>query len=191
MVKRAMLSVHKVNLSNISGDGEFPCPKCGSAISPDDETEDTYTIVDTVVDYNDSLESLVIKCKKCKIKINLEGFDSLTEEDNKTLISDNLPQSKPGYRTYHSIAFSGNDIGQLTVEYAQKEDVKVFKRVRKLRKGKPFKAIIAIEYQKKDSSKEEFEQISKAVKKKFKGLRNGDVYITTIQDGKKNFQGRY
>ena len=85
MVKRAMLSVHKVNLSKISGDGEFPCPKCGSAISPDDETEDTYTIVDTVVDYNDSLESLVIKCKKCKTKINLEGFDSLTEEDNKKM----------------------------------------------------------------------------------------------------------
>jgi len=115
----------------------------------------------------------------------------MTEEENKTLISDNLPQSKPDYRTYHTIAFDGNNIGQLTIEYAQKEDLKAFKRVRKLRKGQAFKAIIAIEHHTKDYSKEEFEEISKSVKKKFKGLRNGDVYITAIQDGKKNFLGRY
>jgi hypothetical protein len=62
-----------VNIAAIEGDGSFPCPKCGMSISPDDETEDNYQILDTKV-VNDELAELVISCGKCKSTIRLTGF---------------------------------------------------------------------------------------------------------------------
>jgi len=35
---------YAIDLTKIQGSGEFRCPKCGIKISPDDETEDVYTI---------------------------------------------------------------------------------------------------------------------------------------------------
>ena len=65
----------KVDLTKIDGDGAFPCPKCNSVISPDDETEEVYTIKETKVK-NDELSELVLVCKKCRSKIKLTGFVS-------------------------------------------------------------------------------------------------------------------
>ena len=62
-----------VNLASIDGDGSFPCPKCGMVISPEDETEDNYQILDTKV-VNDELTELVIACGKCGCSIKLSGF---------------------------------------------------------------------------------------------------------------------
>jgi predicted RNA-binding Zn-ribbon protein involved in translation (DUF1610 family) len=62
-----------VDLTEIDGDGAFPCPKCGAVISPDDETEEVYKIVDTKV-VNDELVGLVIMCKACKTEIKVTGF---------------------------------------------------------------------------------------------------------------------
>jgi predicted RNA-binding Zn-ribbon protein involved in translation (DUF1610 family) len=70
-VKKSM--VYTVDLTKIEGDGAFPCPKCGSIISPDDESEENYQIVNTKVK-NDELAELVVKCKKCGITIKLVGF---------------------------------------------------------------------------------------------------------------------
>jgi predicted RNA-binding Zn-ribbon protein involved in translation (DUF1610 family) len=70
-VKKSM--VYTVDLTKIDGDGAFPCPKCGSIISPDDESEDNYQIVNTKVK-NDELAELVVRCKKCGITIKLVGF---------------------------------------------------------------------------------------------------------------------
>jgi predicted RNA-binding Zn-ribbon protein involved in translation (DUF1610 family) len=70
-VKKSM--VYTVDLTKIEGDGAFPCPKCGSIISPDDESEENYQIVNTKV-RNDELAELVVKCKKCGITIKLVGF---------------------------------------------------------------------------------------------------------------------
>ena len=39
----------KVDLSNIQGNGDFQCPKCSTTISPDDETDDLYYILETKV----------------------------------------------------------------------------------------------------------------------------------------------
>lgn len=64
---------YTVDLMNIDGDGAFPCPKCGTIISPDDETDEIYQIVETKVK-GDSLEELVLMCKKCGSKIRLVGF---------------------------------------------------------------------------------------------------------------------
>jgi len=64
-----------IDLAKIEGKGDFPCPCCGVNISPEDETESIYVIVETKV-RGDSLEELVILCNKCGSKIRLVGFVS-------------------------------------------------------------------------------------------------------------------
>jgi RNase P subunit RPR2 len=68
--------VFKVDITQVEGEGEFPCPKCGVIISPDDETETVYKILDTRVK-GQSLEELVLLCNKCGSKIRLVGFPAL------------------------------------------------------------------------------------------------------------------
>lgn len=67
-----------IDLTKIDGDGAFPCPKCGTMISPDDETDDTYQILDTKVK-DDQLIELVLACKKCRSTIRLTGWPSRPE----------------------------------------------------------------------------------------------------------------
>jgi len=64
-----------IDLAKIEGKGDFPCPNCRVNISPEDETENIYTIVETKVK-GDLLEELVILCNKCGSKIRLVGFVS-------------------------------------------------------------------------------------------------------------------
>ena len=66
--------VYQVNLTELQGEGDFPCPGCGVVISPEDETEDIYIILDTKVS-GDDLEELVIQCNHCKSTIRLVGFN--------------------------------------------------------------------------------------------------------------------
>jgi DNA-directed RNA polymerase subunit RPC12/RpoP len=75
-MRQSQRAIFKVDITQIEGDGDFPCPKCGVVISPDDETETVYRIIDTKVK-NESLEELVILCNKCGSKIRLVGFLSL------------------------------------------------------------------------------------------------------------------
>jgi DNA polymerase I-like protein with 3'-5' exonuclease and polymerase domains len=49
---------YKYKIDSATVDGAFPCPKCGTLISPDDETEETYKIVETKVK-NDELAELI------------------------------------------------------------------------------------------------------------------------------------
>jgi predicted RNA-binding Zn-ribbon protein involved in translation (DUF1610 family) len=74
-VKRNM---YTIDLTKIDGDGAFPCPKCGTMISPDDESDETYQIVETKVK-GDELEELILTCNKCKTTIKLTGFMSQQE----------------------------------------------------------------------------------------------------------------
>jgi predicted RNA-binding Zn-ribbon protein involved in translation (DUF1610 family) len=71
-------SIHTIDLTKIDGDGAFPCPRCGTMISPDDESEETYHIVETKVK-GDELAELVLMCNKCKTMIKLTGFMSQPE----------------------------------------------------------------------------------------------------------------
>lgn len=64
---------HSIDLTKIDGDGAFPCPRCAVVISPEDETEEVYKIVDTKVDNNELVE-LTIMCNNCKTKMKLTGF---------------------------------------------------------------------------------------------------------------------
>jgi predicted RNA-binding Zn-ribbon protein involved in translation (DUF1610 family) len=68
--------VTELDLTKIDGDGDFPCPNCGVIISPEDESEDVYTIVEETV-RNDALEEMVIQCNKCGSRIRLTGFSVL------------------------------------------------------------------------------------------------------------------
>ncbi len=64
---------HTINLASAASDGSFQCPQCGMSISPDDENEENYQIMDTKV-VNDELSELVIACGKCGCTIKLTGF---------------------------------------------------------------------------------------------------------------------
>ena len=65
--------IFTIDLAKIEGKGDFPCPNCGGNISPDDQTENAYSIVDTKVN-SESLEELTIQCNKCGSKIRLTVF---------------------------------------------------------------------------------------------------------------------
>jgi predicted RNA-binding Zn-ribbon protein involved in translation (DUF1610 family) len=69
-------SEYNINLVTMDGDGSFSCPKCGMTISPEDETEKSYKIIDTKV-INQELAELVIACGKCRSTIKLTGFQGL------------------------------------------------------------------------------------------------------------------
>lgn len=78
--------VYRIDLTKIEGDGDFPCPSCGVVISPEDESEEVYVILETKLK-NEALHELVIQCNRCKSKIHLTGFlsssanESITEKD--------------------------------------------------------------------------------------------------------------
>ncbi len=72
-MKQENQQMFTVDLSTIEGDGDFPCPRCGVTISPEDESENTYTIIDTKVN-GENLQELTIQCNKCGSKIRLIGF---------------------------------------------------------------------------------------------------------------------
>ena len=69
---------YTIDLTKIDGDGSFPCPKCGTVVSPEDETEEVYKIVDTKI-INDALVELVIMCSACGSNIKLTGFQQAIE----------------------------------------------------------------------------------------------------------------
>jgi predicted RNA-binding Zn-ribbon protein involved in translation (DUF1610 family) len=81
MMKKSMSKksvAYTLDLTTIDGDGSFPCPKCGTVISPEDETEQVYKIVDTKI-INDELVELVIICGECRSNIKLTGFQQTIE----------------------------------------------------------------------------------------------------------------
>jgi len=81
MMKKAATKktmTYTIDLTKIDGDGAFPCPKCGTVISPDDDTEEIYQILETKVK-NDELAELILMCNKCGSAIKLVGFLSQPE----------------------------------------------------------------------------------------------------------------
>jgi len=78
------LLVYTVDLLKLEGKGDFPCPYCGVSISPEDETEDVYSILETRV-RNNVLEDVLILCNSCSNKFLLTGFSVLEVEKSKPL----------------------------------------------------------------------------------------------------------
>ena len=69
-----------IDLSKTKGSGDFRCPHCGIKISPDDKSEDVYTILEPVMK-EDKLEKIVLQCNRCGSKIHLIGFHALEKLD--------------------------------------------------------------------------------------------------------------
>jgi len=74
--KTKQVAVTELDLTKIEGNGDFPCPICGVTISPEDESEDVYIIIEEKVK-DDILEELVIQCNACSCRIRLTGFPVL------------------------------------------------------------------------------------------------------------------
>ena len=64
---------YRVDLAKIEGNGDFQCPRCGTIISPDDSSEEKYSVLEPKVNRN-GLEEIVLLCKKCGSHIHLTGF---------------------------------------------------------------------------------------------------------------------
>ncbi len=72
-------TAYKIDLAAIEGDGSFPCPKCGLSISPDDESEENYQILDIKVEH-DEVAEIVVSCGRCGSKIKVTGFQQGAED---------------------------------------------------------------------------------------------------------------
>jgi hypothetical protein len=71
-------NVHKLDLTKIDGNGDFQCPRCGIVISPEDPSEEKYSILEPKVNGN-GLEEVVILCNSCGSHIHLTGFSILED----------------------------------------------------------------------------------------------------------------
>ena len=76
---------YELDLSLTGPNGDFLCPKCGLFLSPDDETENNYRILETTVNSR-GLESFIVQCKRCMSQIRLVGFSDI----NPLLMSEKL-----------------------------------------------------------------------------------------------------
>ena len=71
---------YTVDLTKIKGKGKFKCPKCGFWISPDDNSEDNFIILETIMK-GEYLEKLTLRCNKCESEIHLIGFELLSKAE--------------------------------------------------------------------------------------------------------------
>ncbi len=75
--------IYELDLTKIEGDGDFSCPNCGAIISPEDETENVYCILETKVN-GEVLEELMVQCNNCASRIRIIGFPVLEMENLST-----------------------------------------------------------------------------------------------------------
>lgn len=71
-------NLYKIKINTTDHDGDFLCPCCGVKISPDDDSEQVYSIVDIKVSFG-SLDEVVICCNKCMSLIHLTGFSKIED----------------------------------------------------------------------------------------------------------------
>jgi predicted RNA-binding Zn-ribbon protein involved in translation (DUF1610 family) len=74
-IKMKTRRVFAIDLTQIEGDGAFLCPQCENAISPNDESGETYSVLEPKVNRH-GLDKLIIRCNKCASHIHLSGFPS-------------------------------------------------------------------------------------------------------------------
>jgi predicted nucleic-acid-binding Zn-ribbon protein len=73
-----IVKLFNIDLVKIRGNGDFKCPRCRVKISPDDQTEETYTILGTIMK-GENLERIILQCNKCGSQIQITGFQILTK----------------------------------------------------------------------------------------------------------------
>ena len=72
-VKQILDSEYIVDLTKLEGGGDFLCPYCRALISPEDQTEEVYSVLEAKVRDN-VLETVLIRCNRCGNKIVVTGF---------------------------------------------------------------------------------------------------------------------
>ncbi len=77
LISSVRKELFKVDLATIEGNGEFPCPNCATVISPDDYSDQVYTVL-SIPEDEDNLETMTIQCNKCRSIITLNGFEQLS-----------------------------------------------------------------------------------------------------------------
>jgi uncharacterized C2H2 Zn-finger protein len=70
------IQMYIVDLTKIDGSGDFSCPRCGTTISPDDCSEEAYSILEPKVNSH-GLDELLIRCNRCASQLHLTGFSLL------------------------------------------------------------------------------------------------------------------
>ncbi|MFH0748690.1 MAG: hypothetical protein V1915_02060 [Candidatus Bathyarchaeota archaeon] len=65
---------YTLDLTKIDGEGDFCCPRCGINISPEDDTEKTYRLIETNFE-NGGLKEIALECNNCGSCIHLKGFE--------------------------------------------------------------------------------------------------------------------
>lgn len=109
-------------------------------------------------------------------------------------ISEPLPQSKPGLLTIHDIASDGKRIGHVEVGYIQDNEVKTFRKYTKRKKlaaGQPYGTQLFLDAKEagvtaESLGKKNLAEIVAALKAKFTGLEDRDIFIMELTaEGKK------
>lgn len=89
---------HILNLTQIDGNGEFRCPECGNRISPDDWTEEDYSILEIKME-TESLDEVIIQCNACATTIHLTGFSLLQKLSRTEIKNSKLKKKKRTFAT--------------------------------------------------------------------------------------------
>ncbi len=186
----------EVDINKLQGEGDFPCPKCGNLISPDDESDETYLVLETKGD-EELLEEILIQCNTCKSKIQLKGFGELEEAkvESSFKISNSQDGPNPQFHTIHSLSLEGKVIGRVTIEYLEEEDVKAFRKInRSLKTGDAFQARIFIDSSSgvtvENLGSKGITEIVEVLKKRAKGIRERDIFVVSVENGKEKLVGR-
>jgi len=58
-------------------EGSFLCPNCGIKISPNDHSDDAYSIYDVTMNKDNQIDELVLCCSRCSTIIHLTGFSEI------------------------------------------------------------------------------------------------------------------
>ena len=77
--KQSQKCEYVISVHELENDASFKCPRCGVCISPDDETNDNYEILDPKVNDKDHLSDVVFQCKRCGCIITVTGFSELLD----------------------------------------------------------------------------------------------------------------
>ncbi len=83
-----------MDLTKTGKGGEFFCPRCGTEISPDDETDEAYSIMETKAG-SLGLEEVTIRCNRCSSQICLTGFSFMKESSTNEATLERLDRNGP------------------------------------------------------------------------------------------------
>lgn len=78
MMKKTVL---EIDLTKTDGLGDFPCPHCGTIISPDDMSEESYRILEARSVKRGFLDEVLVQCNTCKNIISIVGFEDVSRRE--------------------------------------------------------------------------------------------------------------